>query len=93
VPRQVKYIETLKQDPDTLEKMGWYLVIFYKARHKITCSQARKKAVKAASEQAHNAGIRKFTYNDVTFYEVWSRKEKVTLPTRNTENVSTELTV
>ncbi|MGH1537945.1 MAG: hypothetical protein ACRBDX_07845 [Gammaproteobacteria bacterium] len=68
-----KSIEELEDDPKILEREGWYLVTFYQSHHGEDCLIAHQKAIETASQRAQQVGIRSFTYNTVTYYEVWSR--------------------
>lgn len=93
MPKQAKNIEVLKENPHTLEEKGWHLVTFFKAHHVFACSVAHQKAIEAASEQTQQVGIRSFAYNDVTYYEVWSREEHSSLTYPATKTIGLELTI
>ncbi len=71
--KRSKNIEELEGDPKVLEREGWYLVTFYQSHHSEDCVMAHQKAIETASQRAQQVGIRSFTYNTVTYYEVWSR--------------------
>ncbi len=67
-------IAELEKDPKILAREGWYLVTFYLSHQNEDCLIAHQRAVETASQQEQQAGIRSFTYNAVTYYEVWCQE-------------------
>lgn len=72
----LKPIATLEEDPCALKREGWNLVIFYKSRDTDSDENAFAKAIQRASDLEEQTGIHSFTYNGVTYYEVWVQKEE-----------------